>query len=102
MSITLGSRINIKNQDIASSLSQIMHNALAPQIIQGATGRSIIYSSRHDGLALTLARLLRPIWDLRVIAASATITGRQVLACAQSLLVESQGRLEQLRRYMDE
>ncbi|ORX34408.1 Non-repetitive/WGA-negative nucleoporin C-terminal-domain-containing protein [Kockovaella imperatae] len=105
MSITLGAKTSIKNQDLTSALSHIMHNAQAPQVINGANGKSILYSPRHDGLALTLARFLRPIWDSKVTlstAATASAPSRQVLGCGESVLLDVQAKLEQLRQYTND
>ena len=35
-----------------------------------SSGPQITYSSRHDGLALYLARVLRPIWTVPVVRAA--------------------------------
>ncbi|EIW68747.1 hypothetical protein TREMEDRAFT_63207 [Tremella mesenterica DSM 1558] len=99
MGIMLGSQADLKQSDLHSSVNSILLQAGQPLIKDGTTGRSIVYSSRHDGLALILARFLRPIWNLRV---TVSVMGRQVLNVPESQLLVVQGRLDQLRRYIEE
>ena len=104
MGVTLGAREDLKNQNIASAITQILLVSSPPMIRNESTGRTMVYSSRHDGLAMTMARLLRPIWSLKVTRttpATPTTMARQVLGCTERELVEVQGRLEQLRSYVE-
>ncbi len=96
----MGADLDIKQPDTASAVSSIVLSAGSPSVRDGTTGRTIVFSGRHDGLALILARYLRPIWNTRVTMLVAG--GRQLLAVPESLLQTVQGRLEQLRRYLDE
>jgi nuclear pore complex protein Nup155 len=100
MGITLGAQADLKQADTASAVNSIVLSGGAPALRDGTSGRSIVYSSRHDGLAITLARLLRPLWNVRVTVIVAG--GRQVLSLPESQLLSVQGRLEQLRRYVEE
>ena len=100
MGVLMGANSDLKQPDIASAVSNIVLSAGAPAIRDGTAGRSIVYSARHDGLALTLARLLRPIWTTKVTVP--VFGGRQVMGVTESQLLAVQGRLEHLRRYVDE
>lgn len=100
MGLTIGAQADANQADTASTVNSILLTAGAPALRESNSGKSIVYSARHDGLAITLARLLRPLWYARVTAVIAG--GKQVLSLSESQLLSVQGRLEQLRRYVDE
>ncbi|WWC87143.1 uncharacterized protein L201_002029 [Kwoniella dendrophila CBS 6074] len=101
MSLQLGATTDLKQFDLASAISTILLSSGEPIIKDGTGGKNITYSGRHDGLALVIARYLRPIWNVKVTIPSG-IPGRQMLAVGESTLLAVQGRLEKLRRYLDE
>nr|XP_019008734.1 nuclear pore complex protein Nup155 [Kwoniella pini CBS 10737]OCF47515.1 nuclear pore complex protein Nup155 [Kwoniella pini CBS 10737] len=100
MSLQLGATSDLKAIDLASAISTILITSGEPIIKDGTGGKSITYSGRHDGLALIIARYLRPIWNVKVTVPS--VPGRQILALPEATLLAVQGRLEKLRRYLDE
>lgn len=100
MGITIGCQSDLKQAEIASAVSAILLSGGAPAIRDGTAGRSIVYSPRHDGFAITLGRLLRPLWNVKVTLLG--MGGRQFLSLPDTQLLSVQGRLEQLRRYVDE
>ena len=104
MGITLGAQADLKQPDVASAVNTILLSAGAPMIRDGTTGRSIVYSSRHEGFALLLARFLRPIWDNKVTINAPMVgaPGRQALGATEGQLLAVQGRLQQLREYLEE
>ena len=100
MGVSMGAYSDLKQPDIGSAVGNILLSAGSPSVRDSATGRAIVYSGRHDGLALTLARYLRPIWNAKF---TMLVTGgRQVLGVSESTLLTVQGRLAQLREYIDE
>ncbi|WVQ69011.1 uncharacterized protein L199_007223 [Kwoniella botswanensis] len=101
MSLQLGATNDLKAVDLASTISTILITSGEPIIKDGAGGKNITYSGRHDGLALIIARYLRPIWNVKVTV-PAGVPGRQILAVTEATLLAVQGRLEKLRRYLDE
>lgn len=99
MGILLGSTsTETKSNDLTSAISNILLMSGHPIIKDTSTGRIIIYSARHDALALILSRFLRPIWNQRITIQS---TSGQFLAVPQSLLLSVQSRLEGLKKYID-
>nr|XP_018265732.1 nuclear pore complex protein Nup155 [Kwoniella dejecticola CBS 10117]OBR87890.1 nuclear pore complex protein Nup155 [Kwoniella dejecticola CBS 10117] len=100
MSLQLGATSDLKALDLASAISTILITSGEPIIKDGTGGKNITYSGRHDGLALIIARYLRPIWNVKVTVPS--VPGRQILALPEATLLAVQGRLEKLRRYLDE
>jgi nuclear pore complex protein Nup155 len=105
MAVLLGTRAvsgsENKSPDLASAAMSILLAAEAPIIRTSQTGvRTIVYSPRHDGLALILARLLRPVWNAKVaVPAGAKKLG---LGVPVKTLQSVQARLAELRRYLDE
>ncbi|KAK4686014.1 hypothetical protein P7C73_g4121, partial [Tremellales sp. Uapishka_1] len=100
MGVMLGANSDPKHSEIMSAVNAILLGAGTPFLKDGTAGKSIVYSARHDGLALFIARLLRPIWNVRVTAPA--VGGRQVLGVSEGQLLAVQGRLERLRRFVDE
>lgn len=100
MGVDMGAKADLKLPDVASAVSTILLSSGSPAIRDRTTGRTIAYSGRHDGLALTLSRYLRPIWNSKVTVL--VVGGRQLLGVSESLLLTVQGRLEKLRAYLDE
>ncbi|WVR04455.1 hypothetical protein IAU60_001458 [Kwoniella sp. DSM 27419] len=100
MSLQLGATSDLKHADLASAISTILITSGEPLLRDVNAGKSIVYSGRHDGLALMLARYLSPIWQSKVTLLAGP--GRQVLAVPESTLLAVQGRLEKLKQYLDE
>jgi nuclear pore complex protein Nup155 len=100
MAIQMGSTFDLKQPDIASAVSTILLSAGAPVLRDGNSGKTIVFSPRHDGFATLFARLIRPIWGSKVTAP--VVGGRQVLGVKEDVLLGVQGRLEGLRKYIDE
>ncbi len=101
MGLILGSNSDLaKLPDTASVVNAILLGSGVPQVRDSTAGRSIVYSSRHDGFALTLGRLLRPIWNSKVTMP--VVGGRQVLGVSEGQLLAVQGKLESLKRFIDE
>lgn len=100
MGTLLGSTADLQEPEIASTVNTIVNLSASPVVKDSTAGKNITYSTRHDGLALTLARYLRPIWLQNVTIP--VMGGRQVLGVGESRLLEVQGRLERLRRYVEE
>jgi nuclear pore complex protein Nup155 len=87
--------------DLVSAAVNILIAAEPPILQTSTTGtRSIIYSPRHDGLAATLARFLRPIWKAKVVA---TVPGpvRFKLGVSDKELLAVQGNLADLHRFLE-
>lgn len=99
MGVTLGSTADVKQADLASAVGTILLSAGSPIVRETTAGRNIVYSGRHDGLALTIARLLQPIWSVKV---AVLVQGRLLLAQSEKTLLEVQTRLQQLMQYVDE
>lgn len=102
MAVLMGSG-GLKRQvaDLVSAAVNILISAEPPIIQTSTTGtRSIIYSPRHDGLAATLARYLRPIWKAKVVA---TIPGpvRFKLGVTDQDLLAVQANLADLHRFLE-
>lgn len=88
--------------DLVSASVNIMLTADGPFVRQGQSGlRSIVYSPRHDGLALTLARFLRPIWNAKVVVA-APPPARFKLGVPDKTLLSIQEHLAELHRYLED
>ncbi|OCF37542.1 nuclear pore complex protein Nup155 [Kwoniella heveanensis BCC8398] len=100
MSLQLGATSDLKQADLASAISTILVTSGEPIIKDGTGGKNIYYSGRHDGLAIIIARYLRPIWNVKVTLPVGP--GRLALGVPESLLLAVQGRLEKLKRYLDE
>ncbi|WWD22088.1 hypothetical protein CI109_106577 [Kwoniella shandongensis] len=100
MSLVLGSETDLKQAEVASAVSTILLSSGDPIIKDSTGGKIISYSARHEGLALAIARYLRPIWNVKVTVP--VVGGRLVLAIPESPLLAVQGRLEKLRRYLDD
>ncbi|BEJ12146.1 hypothetical protein CspHIS471_0206060 [Cutaneotrichosporon sp. HIS471] len=87
--------------DIVSAAVNILIVAEPPILQTSTTGtRSIIYSPRHDGLAATLARFLRPIWKAKVVAAAAGPV-RFKLGVSDKELLAVQSNLGDLHRFLE-
>ena len=84
MGLHLGANSDIKHSDLSSAVSTVILSAGSPTIRESTAGRNIVYSGRHDGLALLLARWLRPIWNVKVTIPA--MGGRQVLAVPERML----------------
>lgn len=95
IAVQMASQLDPKQVDLISAVNSI-DSHIAPAIRESTAGRSIVYSPRHEGLALQLARLLRPIWSSKVTVA---FMGRQALGVSVAQLLKVKGRLEQLRTW---
>ncbi len=100
MGLSMSANSDLKQPDVVSTVSTILVSAGPPAIRDSTAGRTMAYSSRHDGLAQTIARLLRPIWNVK--ATVPIVGGRLILGVSERLLLSVQGRLERLRQYLDE
>jgi nuclear pore complex protein Nup155 len=103
MGVLMGVRAGSENKagDLASASMNILLAAEPPVIRTSQTGvRTIMFSPRHDGLALILARLLRPIWNAKVTAPAGP--KKLGLGVSDKVLLEVQSRLAELRRYVDD
>lgn len=101
MGILMGTRPDNKQADLANASVNILLTSEPPSIRTSTTGsRTIVYSPRHDGLALILARFLRPIWNHKVTVPAGP--KRLGLGVKDKTLVEVQSRLAELRRYVEE
>lgn len=101
MGVTLGSQGDMKQPDLASAVSQILTAAGGyPVLSENPSGRTITYSARHDGLVLTIARLLRPIWQANVTIMA--MGGRQVLNIPAARLQSIQAVLQKLRTFLEQ
>ncbi|KIR29674.1 nuclear pore complex protein Nup155 [Cryptococcus deuterogattii LA55] len=100
MALLLGSTPETKHPDLLSSLSTILLTSGEPVVKDSTGGKTITYSSRHDGLALIIARYLRPIWSAKVT--SPLVGGKQILGIKETALSKVQANLESLRRYLEE
>ncbi|KAL7424377.1 hypothetical protein Q5752_000059 [Cryptotrichosporon argae] len=86
--------------DLAAAAAAVLLASEPPAVRAAASGgKTVVYSARHDGLATAIARALRAVWVAKV---TATLGGRQVLGVSEKTLLDVQGRLEALRRYVDE
>ena len=100
MGISIGAQADPAQVEIANVISSILLNGGEPMVRDSPTGREIIYSSRHDGLALTVARYLRTIWSAPVLV---EVAGRgHCLGVTESVLLAVQSRLDSLKEYTDE
>lgn len=101
MGITLGSQGDMKLPDFASAVTHILTAAGGyPSLSENPSGKTITYSARHDGLALTVARLLRPIWRSNVTIMA--MGGRQVLNIPSDRLQAIQAVLQKLRTFLEQ
>lgn len=100
MGVLLGSSSETRSSDLSSAISSILLSSGSPLVRDTTAGKTIIYSARHDALALILSRYLRPIWSSRITAPAGP--GRQILGVPQKTLLEVQTKLEGLRGYIDE
>jgi nuclear pore complex protein Nup155 len=101
MGVTLGSQGDLKQGDLASAVSHILTAAGGfPSLSENPSGRTITYSARHDGLVLTIARLLRPIWNANVTAMA--VGGRQMLNIPTVRLQAIQAVLQKLRSFLEQ
>jgi nuclear pore complex protein Nup155 len=101
MGVTLGSQGDLKQGDLASAVSHILTAAGGfPSLSENPSGRTITYSARHDGLVLTIARLLRPIWSANVTAMA--VGGRQMLNIPTGRLQAIQAVLQKLRSFLEQ
>ncbi|WOO79208.1 putative nucleoporin [Vanrija pseudolonga] len=90
-----------KQSDLISISNNILLVSEPPVIRQASNGaRSIVYSARHDGLALILGRLLRPIWNAKVVVPAGPKKFK--LGVTDKGLHEVQGRLADLRRFTED
>lgn len=97
MGILMGSTGDMKQPDLASAVASISAGSSQPALRD--SGRTIIYSSRHDGLALSISRILRPLWSTKV---TLLVQGKQILSVSEQVLIGVQGRLAALRKYVVE
>jgi nuclear pore complex protein Nup155 len=101
MGVTLGSQGDLKQPDLASAVSQILTAAGGfPSLSENPSGRTITYSARHDGLVLTIARLLRPLWSSNVTVMA--MGGRQILNIPSARLQTVQTVLQKLRTFLEQ
>lgn len=103
MGILMGSSADkLQIADLVSASVNILLSADGPFIRQTQSGmRSIVYSPRHDGFALTLARFLRQIWNAKVIAVPKPPAPVK-LGVPDKTLVSIQGHLAELHRYLED
>lgn len=104
MGILMGSAADkLQVADLVSASVNIMLTADGPFVRQASHSslRSIVYSPRHDGLALTLARFLRPIWNAKVVVADRP-PARWKLGVPDKTLLKIQGHLAELQRYLED
>jgi nuclear pore complex protein Nup155 len=100
MGVLLGSKGSLKHPTVVSAITGILNEAEHP-ILRGDTAtRSIVYSPRHDGLALALARYLRPVWS-RCVTRMA-LGNAQILNVPLATLETVKMKLEGLKRFTDE
>ena len=101
MGVTLGSQGDLKQADLASAVSHILTAAGGfPSLSENPSGRTITYSARHDGLVLTIARLLRPIWNASVTVM--VVGGRQILNIPTGRLQDIQAVLQKLKSFLEQ
>ncbi|WVQ84070.1 hypothetical protein IAT38_006215 [Cryptococcus sp. DSM 104549] len=100
MALLLGSNTETRHPDLLSALSSIFLSLGEPVVRTTESSRTITYSARHDGLALTVARYLRPIWNVKVTVP--LVGGKQGLAVKEATLTSVQGKLDKLRRFIEE
>nr|ODO01102.1 hypothetical protein L204_01827 [Cryptococcus depauperatus CBS 7855] len=100
MALQLCSMPDQRPLDFSSSLSIVLLTSGKPATREGTGGRIIVYSARHNGLALVTARFLRPIWDAKIITQSTN--GIQQLGVQESVLNSVQSRLSQLRQFLED
>ncbi|GAA5938722.1 uncharacterized protein JCM15063_004847 [Sporobolomyces koalae] len=71
---------------------------------QAAADNKVIFSGRHEGLALYFARVIRPIWKMKITrpAPSAADPGRQTSYLPDSVLSSVQHDLMSLRTFIEQ
>ena len=90
-----------KQPEVASTAMNILLTCDPPVIQTSSNGaRTISYSPRHDGYALSIARLLRPIWDNKVTVPAPK--GMQKLAVPEKTLLEVQQNLAKLLKVVED
>jgi nuclear pore complex protein Nup155 len=100
MGVALGSELNLKVADNANLVATIMINGGEPSVVSSIGGNQIAYSYKHEGLALVVARILRPVWNRNVTVKAAN--GLQMSAVSKDQLWTVQRNLENLRRFVEE
>lgn len=101
MALQIGSEAEGKQPESVSFATNTLFTAEPPSVQTSTNGvRTITYSSRHDGFALSIARLLRPIWNVKVTVPAGK--GKQKLAVSEKTLLEVQSNLARLSKYVDD
>ncbi|KAI9496976.1 Non-repetitive/WGA-negative nucleoporin C-terminal-domain-containing protein [Zychaea mexicana] len=81
----------------AAAMTTLGENYLGKAI--GTTGTT--YSGKHDGLALYFARLVAPVWKLKVFENGTDRKKNEERSKYQALLLKCQSDLERLLKFMD-
>jgi nuclear pore complex protein Nup155 len=100
MGILYASQNQLRVQDEISAIYSIIHASGQPTIRDTPSGRTIVYSARHDALAQILARYLKGIWSMNVTLYRPGFG--QMLGVSEGRLLNVQRRLEGLKRFVDE
>jgi nuclear pore complex protein Nup155 len=100
MAFLIGMRPDTQQTDLAGWVSNYITFGGSPRLRDDAA--QITFSPRHEAYALTVARLLRPVWDAAIVVRSANGLYNLAGPHALSQLREVQGNLEHLRRFTDE
>lgn len=100
MGVALGTELDLKLADNANMVATLMLSGGEPALLPGQTGTQIMFSAKHEGLALTMARFLRPVWNRKVTFVG--VGNRQSSAVSKDQLFVVQRNLESLRRFVEE
>ena len=105
MAIAFGSNVDLNQTDNHNLIGTVILNGGEPIIESSpnSVSKCIRFSSKHDGLALTLSRYLRPIWSSPIcFAASPNPQGPLALAVGVAELRSVQERLRKLQKFNNE
>jgi nuclear pore complex protein Nup155 len=100
MGVLIASANQLKQQDEISAIQSIINAGGIPTIRDTPSGRTLVYSARHDALAQVMARYLRGVWGSNVTYFR--IGFGQMLNVTEGRLLGVQRRLEGLKRFVDE
>jgi nuclear pore complex protein Nup155 len=100
ITVLLASDDDATRPDLRNTLQSILNDLGTPSLRGDANAPSIVYSKRHDGLAQTLARCVRGIWNRNVVLYSPTMGFG--LGVAEGSLLEAKSRLQGLQRFNSE
>lgn len=100
MGVALGTEVDLKLADNANMVATVMLNGGEPMIVPSNTGNQIMFSAKHEGLALIMSRFLRPVWNRKVTVVG--VGNRQMSAVSKDQLFIVQRNLESLRRFVEE